>query len=102
MILSLALWIAKTNSSLAGFIVSFPLSTMIVLAISKLQDPDSTHPEKLAKSILVGIPASLVFFIPFLLSGRFKISFWPSYFSGIGLLAVAFVVHRWITLYWLS
>jgi hypothetical protein len=95
-LISLALWVAKTNPVLGGFIVSLPLSTLIVLALNKLQNPDAASGAILAKSILVGIPATLLFFVPFLLADRMKISFWQAYGSGFVLLGLSFFIHRYL------
>lgn len=100
-ILSFALWLSKANPVLGGFIVSLPLSTLIILAFSKIQNTDVGNTVMLAKSIFVAIPATLVFFIPFLISERMKISFWTSYGLGLGLLSISFVVHKWIMNRWL-
>lgn len=39
-IISLCVWISKKAPDLAGFIVSLPLSTLIVLALNQLQNKD--------------------------------------------------------------
>lgn len=99
-ILSFALWLSKANPVLGGFIVSLPLSTLIILAVSKIQNENAGNTVILAKSIFVAVPATLLFFIPFLLSERMKISFWTSYGLGIGLLSISFITHKWIMNRW--
>jgi uncharacterized membrane protein (GlpM family) len=94
--ISVVLWISKTNPVLAGFVGSLPLSTLIVLAFSKLQDRDVGDTQLLAKSIFIGIPATLLFFIPFLVAERLKLSFWTTYFSGFALLSVSYFIHRYL------
>lgn len=101
-LLSIVLWISKTNPILGGFIVSLPLSTLIVLAFSKIQNQDPGNTYLLAKSIFVAVPASLLFFVPFLLADRFKIGFWTSYSIGFALLAISFFIHRWLMVRWMS
>lgn len=100
-LLSLVLWISKTNPILGGFIMSMPLSTLITLAFSKLQNQNPGNTMLLAKSIFIGIPATLTFFIPFLLAERFKLSFWTAYTTGFALLSVSFFIHRFIVANWL-
>jgi hypothetical protein len=100
-ILSFLLWLSKTNPVLGGFIVSLPLSTLIVLAFSKIQNQDPGNTVLLAKSIFVAIPATLLFFIPFL-ADRFRLSFWTSYSLGFGLLIVSFGLHKMIMTNWLK
>ena len=101
-ILSFVLWLSKSNPVLGGFIVSLPLSTLIVLALSKMQNAETGNAYILAKSIFVAIPATLVFFVPFLLAEKLKISFWTSYVSGFLLLSVSFFVHKWIMGNWVK
>ncbi len=50
----------------------------------------------LAKSILLAVPISVVFFLPFLLAERLGLSFWPTYLVGCASLPLAFFVHQWL------
>lgn len=93
-LISFCAWLAQRRPELAGFIISLPLSTLLVLALNQTQYGDPAKGTLLAKSIFVAIPSTLVFFIPFLVADRLKLSFWVSYSSGVGLLVVAFFVHR--------
>ncbi len=99
-LLSSVLWLSKTNPVLGGFILSLPLSTLIVLAFSKIQNNDPGNTFILAKSIFVGVPASLLFFVPFLIADRLKINFWTSYTVGFLLLSVSYLVHHFIMENW--
>lgn len=101
-ILSLVLWISKSNPVLGGFVVSLPISTLIVLAISRIQNGESGNTFILAKSIFIAVPSTLVFFIPFLVADKFKLSFWTSYSVGFALLIVSFFTHKYIMNNWVS
>jgi hypothetical protein len=101
-ILSFVLWLSKTNPVLGGFIVSLPLSTLIVLAFSKIQNQDAGNTVLLAKSIFVAIPSTLLFFVPFLLADRLKLSFWVSYALGFILLIISFFIHKAIMANWIK
>lgn len=101
-LLSLVLWVSKANPVLGGFIVSLPISTLIVLALSKAQSQDPANSFLLAKSIFVAVPASLLFFVPFLLAPRFKLPFWTAYAAGLGLLILSYGIHRWVMSRWVS
>jgi hypothetical protein len=46
----------------------------------------------LARSILVALPITVLFFIPFLMRDRF--SFWGAYALGCALLPFGYLVHR--------
>ena len=100
-LLSFVLWLSRTNPILGGFIVSLPISTLIVLAFSKLRGGDTGNTFLLAKSIFVAVPSTLTFFIPFLVAERLKLSFWTSYLMGLGLLTASFFAHRWVMTSWI-
>lgn len=95
-VISLVLWISKSNPTLAGFVLSLPISTLIVLALSKFQNKDPGNTFLLAKSVMVGVPASLLFFIPFLFADKLKLNFWSSYMIGFLLLSISYLVHKWL------
>jgi len=95
-VISFCVWLAKNSPSLAGFVISLPLSTLLVLALNQIQNGESGNGVALAKSVFVAVPASLVFFVPFLFSDRFKIPFWVCYGLGVILLAGAYFVHKYI------
>ena len=95
-VISICVWLAGNSPRVAGFIISLPISTLLVLALNQIQRGESGNGVALAKSVFIAIPASLVFFIPFLLSDRFKIPFWACYISGIVLLVGAFFVHQYV------
>jgi hypothetical protein len=93
-LLSACLWVSKTNPILGGFILSLPLTTLITLGISQLQTGKTENTFLLAKSIFLGVPLSLLFFIPFLIAPKLKIGFWPAYVCGIALLFIAYLIHK--------
>lgn len=93
-LISTALFIARTNPVLGGFIISLPLSSLITLAVSKIQSNNPGDTFALAKSIFVGVPFSLVFFVPFLFADKYKINFWAAYAAGIVLLVIGYFIHR--------
>jgi hypothetical protein len=95
-IISLSVWLAEKSPNLAGFIVSLPISTLLVLALNQIQHGNAGNSVALAKSIFLAIPLTLVFFIPFLMSERWKLSFWTCYISGIVLLFGAYLAHRYL------
>ncbi|MBY0469924.1 hypothetical protein K2X30_02070 [bacterium] len=95
--ITLASWVAGKKPSLAGFIISLPISTMLVLAMTQVEFKDTEKTVQFAKSIFIGIPLSLTFFIPFLLADRLKIGFWGLYLCGVSLLSVSYFVHKALT-----
>ena len=69
---------------------------MVVLPMAYLQHGRLENSFVLAKSILLAVPISVVFFLPFLLGGRLGLSFWPAYLAGCALLPLGFCLHQWL------
>lgn len=89
-------WLAGKKPELAGFIVALPLASLLALAFSYAEHRDSEASITFAKSILVGVPVSWLFFLPFFVAERFGIGFVTCYAIGIGLLAAGFHLHQYI------
>tara|TARA_B100000965_G_scaffold187707_1_gene156644 strand:+ start:1010 stop:1315 length:306 start_codon:yes stop_codon:yes gene_type:complete len=66
------------------------------LCRASLEHRDAESSITFAKSIMLGVPASYFFFMPFFFAERMQLGFWQSYISGLVLLIVAFFVHRTI------
>lgn len=102
-VISLSSWLAGKRPELAGFIIALPMATMLALPFSYVEFQDADATVKYARSILVALPLSLFFFVPFLLAGKLQGtvigSFWGMYFSGIVCLGLAYLIHRFITQY---
>jgi len=94
LVISLASWLSGRFPTAAGFIVALPLATTLVLPLSYREHGSAETSILLAKSILIAIPISLAFFLPFLLSGRLTLTFWQAYVLGCGALPIGFLVHR--------
>jgi hypothetical protein len=91
-VIGVAAWLSRRYPVTAGFFVALPLATMLVLPLSYLQHRDAANVFDLARSILVALPITVVFFIPFLMRDRF--SFWSAYALGCALLPFGYLVHR--------
>jgi hypothetical protein len=92
-LIAFASWLAGKNPILAGFIVALPIVSMLAIffAYHEYHDIDKLH--QFALSIVVAIPLSLSFFIPFLLHKWIKFSFAGSFVLGIVLLVFAYFIH---------
>ena len=93
-IISFSSWLSGKRPDLAGFIVALPIATLIALAFSYAEYQNAQITIAFAKSIFVGVPVSLLFFIPFLLAEELNFSFWHSYSAGLGLLVIGFFLHK--------
>jgi len=95
-------WLAGKRPELAGFIIALPLMTLLVLPFNfaEYQDPQNTV--TFAKSILIAVPLSLTFFIPFLMAERIMAiapegyGFWVVYGLGITCLSAAYFIHQFV------
>ncbi len=96
LVIAFAAWLSGKRPEIAGFIVALPLVSLLVLPFSQIEHQDAENSVRFAKSIFLGVPLSLVFFIPFLMASKLPFSFWGLYVSGILLLVMVYFVHQWI------
>lgn len=95
-IIAFASWLAGRKPVLAGFIIALPLMSMLSILFSYLQYRDMTKINEFAVSILVAVPLSLTFFIPFILNKWLRMGFTATYLSAFGCLIVAYFAHHTI------
>jgi len=89
-------WLAGKNSILAGFIIALPLMSMLAILFSYFQYRDMAKINEFAVSILVAVPLSLAFFIPFVINKWLKMGFTLTYILAVGCLAAAYFLHSLI------
>ena len=102
LLISFASWLSGKRSDLAGFFVALPIATLIVLVFAHTEHQNPATSIAFAKSVFVGIPISLLFFVPFLLAEKLSIPFWGCYFGGIILLVAGFFLHKAILAFLLN
>ncbi len=95
-IIAFSSWLAGKKPELAGFIIAMPIASMIALAFSYLENKDSSTSIVFAKSILIGVPVSWLFFLPFFLAERFGFGFWIAYVLGLVLLIIGYFIHKFV------
>jgi hypothetical protein len=98
-VIAYASWLSNKKPELAGFIIALPIASLIALAFSYMQHGDAQSSITFAKSILVGVPISYLFFMPFFFSERLGNNFWLIYLSGFALLVIGFFIHSAIMNY---
>lgn len=102
-VIAFASWLAGKRPDLAGFIIALPLMTLLVLPFNFAEYQDPTNTVTFAKSILVAVPLSLTFFVPFLFADKIMViapegfGFWMVYGAGLLCLTAAYFVHQGIT-----
>jgi hypothetical protein len=92
LVIGAAAWLSRRYPVTAGFLIALPLATLLALPLAYLQHRDAGSVFEMARSILVALPITVLFFVPFLMRERF--SFWGAYALGCALLPVGYFVHR--------
>ena len=95
-----ASWLSQKKPELAGFIIALPLASLLALALAHFQHGDVEKSITFGKSILLAVPVSYLFFLPFFIPKLASFGFWAVYGIGLLLLVVGFFVHQAI-LNWL-
>ena len=96
-LISFVSWLSGKRTGLAGFLTALPLTTLLALAFSHMEWGNAKQSVEYAKSVFVAIPVSLLFFLPFLLAEKLSLGCWSCYFSGLGLLAVGYFAHNYVS-----
>lgn len=97
LVIAFASWLSGKKPELSGFIIALPIASIIAIAFSYLEHKNTENTVIFAKSILVGIPVSYLFFLPFFFAKNFNMNFWLIYGLGIILMLIGYFVHKYIT-----
>ena len=95
-VIAFASWLSNKKPELSGFIIALPIASLIALVFSYLEHKNPETSITFAKSILIGVPISYLFFLPFFFAKSLGMNFWLIYAIGVVLLVVGFVLHRYI------
>ena len=87
-------WLANQRPQLAGFLMALPISSMIALAFNYAEFSNPEKSSEFARAILISVPLSLVFFVPFLIQLKWPMPFWVAYGLGVVLLGGAYLLTR--------
>ena len=96
LVIAFASWLSGKKPELSGFIIALPLASILALAFSYLEHKNTESSVIFAKSILVGVPVSYLFFLPFFFAKSLNMNFWLIYILGILLLIIGYFVHKFI------
>tara|TARA_B100000965_G_C19498938_1_gene716533 strand:- start:524 stop:859 length:336 start_codon:yes stop_codon:yes gene_type:complete len=96
LIIAFASWLSGKKPELSGFILALPVASIIAIAYSFLEHRNTEKTVLFAKSILVGVPVSYLFFLPFFFAKNLNMNFWLIYGLGLILLLIGYVVHKYI------
>jgi uncharacterized membrane protein (GlpM family) len=95
-VIAFASWLSEKKPELAGFIIALPLASLLALVFSYVEHRDQEASIQFAKSILVGVPVSYLFFLPFFLEKKYDYGFVASYLIGLALLVIGFFIHQYL------
>ena len=95
-IISFASWLSLKKPVLAGFIIALPLMSIISIIFSYSEHKDFDKTLTFAKSILVAVPVSLTFFIPFFFAKPLGLNFFVTYGLGLIFLFFGYLLHKTI------
>jgi uncharacterized sodium:solute symporter family permease YidK len=95
-VIAFASWLAGKKPEMAGFITALPLVSIFAIAFAYMQHQDLAITSQYAKSIVVAVPISWLFFVPFFFTEKFNVGFWLSWVLGLVLLVFGYFLHQWI------
>ena len=95
LIIAFSSWLAGQNPRMAGFIIALPMASLIAIIFVYFEYNSVEKTILYTKSILIAVPVSYLFFLPFFLAKQFNMNFWMIYGSGILLLALGFFIHKY-------
>ena len=93
-VIAFASWLSEKKPELAGFITALPFVSILALVFSYTQHHDVGISAQYARSIIVAVPISWLFFIPFFFTEKWGLGFWGSYFIGLALLPPGYLLHQ--------
>ena len=97
LVIAFASWLSGKKPELSGFIIALPIASIIAIAFSYLEHKNTENTVIFAKSILIGVPVSYLFFVPFFFTKSLSMNFWMIYGLGIALLVIGYFVHKYLT-----
>ena len=95
-VIALASWLSGKKPELSGFIIALPIASILAIVFSFLEHKNTENTVIFAKSILIGVPVSYLFFLPFFFAKNLNMNFWLIYLIGIALLVIGYFVHKYI------
>ena len=95
-VIEFASWLSGKKPELSGFIIALPIASILAIVFSFLEHKNTENTVIFAKSILIGVPVSYLFFLPFFFAKNLNMNFWLIYLIGIALLVIGYFVHKYI------
>tara|TARA_B100001057_G_C22724579_1_gene901147 strand:+ start:446 stop:781 length:336 start_codon:yes stop_codon:yes gene_type:complete len=96
LLIAFSSWLAGYYPKMAGFIIALPIASLIAILYTYFEHNNAENTIIFAKSILVAVPVSYLFFIPFFFAKQLSMNFWFLYFLGIFLLILGYFIHKFL------
>jgi hypothetical protein len=96
-----SIWLSQKRPDPAGFIIALPLASLLALALAHLKHGGAEKRIAFGRSILLAVPVSHVFFIPFFIPKFKEFGFWIVSGLGLSLLVAGYFLHQSL-IKWLS
>jgi hypothetical protein len=93
-VIAFATWLSKRHPATAGFVTALPITTMLVLVLGHVDGIALPQQVAFARSLILAIPLSASFLVPFLLAPRLGLSFWTAFAAGLVMLGAGYAVHK--------
>ncbi len=81
---------------LGALLLTLPLVSILAFVMLWTKEGEMTAITRLARETLVLVPLGLPFFIPFAISSRTGLSFWPSFVLGVVLASITIGLWFWL------
>jgi hypothetical protein len=95
-VITAATWLSKRYPGTAGFVTALPITTMLVLVLGHVDGATAQQQTSFARSLMVALPLSVSFLVPFAIGPRLGLGFWSAFAAGLALLCVGYVAHRFV------
>ncbi|WP_146537088.1 DUF3147 family protein [Rubripirellula reticaptiva] len=89
--------IAGRMPRLGALLLTLPIISILAFIMTWNKEQDMNSIATLARSSLVLVPLGLPFFVPFAISNRTGLSFWPSFVIGILLASITIGTWFWVS-----
>ncbi|MBS2026504.1 MAG: hypothetical protein JST54_01260 [Deltaproteobacteria bacterium] len=88
-------WLARRAPGTAGMIAALPLTSLLLLLLTRVEQGSGVDTTKLARGILLGLPLGSTFLLPFALAPQLRLGFWAAFGLGIALVGAGyFAAHK--------
>lgn len=94
LVIVVATEVAKRDSFWGALVVALPLTSLLAMSWLYAETRDNELVTRFARDILMLVPVSLLFFLPFLFESRTRFGFVPNLVIGIALLAIGILTLR--------